>query len=88
MFSWRFMLFPTFKKKNCVIKMFFGGGGGVEKKFVRKTILSHFTFYAYWLNGRFLISNISNVGVVGGGGGVIFLSFMLFPTVGIYIQYI
>ena len=27
MFSSRFMLFPTFKKKNCV-KKFRGGGGG------------------------------------------------------------
>ena len=53
------------KKKNwCTKKKFRGGGGGVDF-FFRKTILSHFTFYAifnikkkiekcpftYWLNG-------------------------------------
>ena len=47
-----------------------GGGGGVENVFFRKTILSHFTFYAifnikknniercpfiYWLNGRWFL---------------------------------
>ena len=52
--------------------------------------------FTYWLNGRwflqivdrdsgnpiFLISNMSNVGVVagGGGGGIFFLHVMLFPT--------
>ena len=38
MFSSRFMLFPTFKKKKM----------GVKKKifFFRRIILSHFTFYA------------------------------------------
>ena len=37
MFSSRFMLFPTLKKKNWCKKKYF---------FFRKTILSHFTFYA------------------------------------------
>ena len=47
MFSSRFMLFPTLKKKNwCKKKSGAGGGGGVEFFFFRKTILSHFTFYA------------------------------------------
>ena len=36
-----FMLFPTLKKNLCKKKIR-GGGGGV----FRKTILSHFTFYA------------------------------------------
>ena len=45
MFSSRFMLFPTLKeKKNWCKKKF--GGGGVLNFFFRKTILSHFTFYA------------------------------------------
>ena len=46
MVSSRFMLFPTLKKinkKNWCKKKFGGGGGGC---FFRKTILSHFTFYA------------------------------------------
>ena len=48
MFSSRFMLFPTFKKKEknwCKKKI---PGEGVEffLFFFRKTILSHFTFYA------------------------------------------
>ena len=57
MFSSRFMLFPTLKKK-------------IEFFFFRKIILSHFTFYAifnikkntiekchftYWLNGRWFL---------------------------------
>ena len=37
MFSSRFMLFPTLRKKNGVNKNLGGGG---------ETILSHFTFYA------------------------------------------
>ena len=53
MFSSRFMLFPTFKKKKNGVKKKnsgggvkqFGGGGGIEKK-IRRIILSHFTFYA------------------------------------------
>ena len=36
MFSSRFMLFPTLKKKNIGVKKNLGGG----------VILSHFTFYA------------------------------------------
>ena len=70
MFSSRFMLFPTFKKKNCVQKIS-GGGGGLKNIFFFRKILSHFTFYTifnikkkniekfhftYWLNGA--ISNI------------------------------
>ena len=65
MFSSRFMLFPTLKKKNGVQKKI---RGGVDF-FFRKTILSHFTFYAifnikknikkypftYWLNGRWFL---------------------------------
>ena len=69
MFSSRFMLFPTLKKK-LVEKKIRGGGGGVLIFFFRKTILSHFTFYAifniknnniekcpftYWLNGRWFL---------------------------------
>ena len=48
MFSSRFMLFPTFKKKLVYKKKSGGGGGGVEIFFffVRRIILSHFTFYA------------------------------------------
>ena len=46
MFSSRFMLFPTLKKnKKFGVKKNSGGGGGVDF-FFRKTILSHFTFYA------------------------------------------
>ena len=33
-------------KKNWCTKILGGGGGGVEKYFFIKTILSHFTFYA------------------------------------------
>ena len=46
MFSSRFMLFPTYKKKNWCKKKNSGGGGGVLNFFFRKTILSYFTFYA------------------------------------------
>ena len=49
MFSSRFMLFPTLKKKKKigVKKNSGGGGGGGELNFFfRKTILSHLTFYA------------------------------------------
>ena len=66
MFSLRFMLFPTLKKIFGVKKIW--GGGGVDF-FFRKTILSHFKFYAifniknniekcpftYWLNGRWFL---------------------------------
>ena len=45
MFSKRFMLFPTFKKKNWCKKNS-GGGGELKKKFFRRIILSHFMFYA------------------------------------------
>ena len=46
MFSKRFMLFPTLKKKDGVTKNS-GGGGGVEIFFFfRRIIISHFTFYA------------------------------------------
>ena len=44
MFSSRFMLFPTFKKKIGLKKI--GGGGGIFLFFFRRIILSHFTFYA------------------------------------------
>ena len=55
-FSSRFMLFPTLKKNWCPKKIGGGGGGGGVDFlfFFRKTILSHFTFYAifnikkYW----------------------------------------
>ena len=48
MFSSRFMLFPTFKKKIGVQTKFGGGGGGGVEIFFffRRIILSHFTFYA------------------------------------------
>ena len=64
------MLFPTLNKINnwCKKKKIPGGGGGGFFIF-RKTILSHFTFYAifninkniekcpftYWLNGRWFL---------------------------------
>ena len=43
MFSTRFVLFPKLKKNWCKKK---SGGGGWNFFFFRKTILSHFTFYA------------------------------------------
>ena len=46
MFSSRFMLFPTFKKKIGVKKKFGGGGGVWNIFFLEELILSHFTFYA------------------------------------------
>ena len=51
MFSSRFMLFPTFKKKKNLVWKKNSGGGGVVLKFFfffRRyiIILSHFTFYA------------------------------------------
>ena len=46
MFSLRFMLFPTFKKKIGVEKKFGGGGDVKIFYFFRRIILSHFTFYA------------------------------------------
>ena len=64
------MLFATLKKKFGVQKKSGGGGGcGFFFFFFRKTILSHFTFYAifniktniekcpftYWLNGRWFL---------------------------------
>ena len=72
MFSSRFMLFPTFKKKKFVQKIS-GGGGGVLKNifFFRKQffLISRFILFStlknnniekfpftYWLNGA--ISNI------------------------------
>ena len=39
MFSSRFMLFPTLKKKNCVKKIS-GGGGGVKKYIFGKLFTS------------------------------------------------
>ena len=61
MFSSRFMLFPTLKKIIIWCKKKIPGGGWIF--FFRKTILSHFTFYAiltlktftYWLNGRWFL---------------------------------
>ena len=51
------MLFPTLKINKLVYKKKFGGGGGgVEFFFFRKTILSHFTFYAI-----FNIKNKNNI---------------------------
>ena len=44
MFSSRFVLFPTLKKNWCKKKKI--RGGGVEFFFCRKTIISHFMFYA------------------------------------------
>ena len=47
MFSKRFMLFPTFKKKNIGVKKKFGGGGGVKKNISGGGGgVSHFMFYA------------------------------------------
>ena len=45
-FSSRFMLFPTLKKSGVNKKNSGGGGGCGFFFFCRKTILSHFTFYA------------------------------------------
>ena len=42
MFSSRFMLFPTFKKKLVYKNIFFGGGGAIFFFFFRKTLLSLF----------------------------------------------
>ena len=64
------MLFPTLKQTKNWCKKKIRGGGGVEFFFFRKTILSHFTFYAIfyikkntiekcpftcWLNGRWFL---------------------------------
>ena len=86
MVSSRFMVFPTLKKKKknwCKKKI--RGGGGV---FFRKTILSHFTFYAifnikknniekcpftYWLNGRWFLQ------VVDGYSWNLYPLYPLFP---------
>ena len=46
MFSSRFMLFPTLKKIKIIGVQNNPGGGGGGVFFYRKTILSHFTFYA------------------------------------------
>ena len=54
MFSSRFVLFPTLKKK-------IGGGGGVKKKISRFMLFSTLKKYiencpfTYWLNGRWLL---------------------------------
>ena len=74
MFSSCFMLFPTLNFFFCKQKFWGEGGGVLWLKniyfFFRKTILSHFTFYAifnitkkkiekcpftYWLNGRWFL---------------------------------
>ena len=66
MFSSRFMLFPTLKKKNwCTKKFGGGGGGGVEQQFF---LISRFMLFStlqknniekcpftYWLNGRWFL---------------------------------
>ena len=85
MFSSRFMLFPTLKKKNWCKKNL--GGVGVDF-FFRKTILSHFTFYAifnikknyiekcpftYWLNGRWFLQ------IVDGDSWNLYPLYPLFP---------
>ena len=67
MFSSRFMLFPTLKKKNGVKKIKIPGGGGfffLEKQFF---LISRFMLFStlkkniekcpftYWLNGRWFL---------------------------------
>ena len=59
MFSKRFMLFPTFKKKTGVKKKNSGGGGGVEQKKFGRLILSHFTFYAIFNIKKNTIEKVS-----------------------------
>ena len=69
MFSSHFMLFPKLKKKNWYNKKKSGGGGGVLNFFFRKSILSHFTFYAIFnIKKLILKSGPSNFR---GGGGVL-----------------
>ena len=58
-FSSRFMLFPTLKKKIWCKKKIRGGGGGVEF-FFRKTILSHFTFYAIFNIKKIILKSAPN----------------------------
>ena len=75
MFSSRFMLFPTLKKKKKLVYKKNSGGRGCGF-FFRKTILSHFTFYAifniknkyikkypftYWLNGRWFLQIVADI---------------------------
>ena len=60
-FSSRFMLFPTLKQKFGVKKKSGGGGCGFFV-FVRKTILSHFTFYAIFNIKKILKSSPSLTG--------------------------
>ena len=52
MFSSHFMLFPKLKKKIGVQNKFRGGGG----VFFRKSILSHFTFYAIFNIKKIILS--------------------------------
>ena len=64
MFSSRFMLFPTSKKKNWCQKCFSGGGGGVEK--ILKSAPS--------LNGRWFLQ------IVDGDSGNLYIQYNpLFP---------
>ena len=58
MFSSRFMLFPTLKKLFGIKKKNSGGGCGFKKK----TILSHFTFYAIFNINKILKSAPSLTG--------------------------
>ena len=58
MFSSRFMLFPTFKKKIGVKKKL-GGGGGENHFFIISfrvlCYFQHYIFFIYWLNGRWFL---------------------------------
>ena len=70
MFSSRFMLFPTFKKKIGAKKIMGGGGGEVDFFFLEKQffLISRFMLFStlntnniekfpftYWLNGRWFL---------------------------------
>ena len=84
MFSSRFMLFPTLKKKFGVKKIIPGEGGVekyffLEKQFFLISRLCYFQHYKkiYWKVPLHLLVKWE----VGGRGGVMFFShFMLFPT--------
>ena len=68
MFSSRFMLFQTFKKKGVKNKISGGGGGGMCRFFCRKTLLYHF-ISRFMLFSTFKKKGVKNKMSGGGGGG-------------------